>query len=315
MKRKRNDPVDTVHIQTAPIEGALEIGLVDGMPKHVKPHPKGMFPLHFTQVYVGRCGSGKTNCALQLIKQYLDHESFSKAYWVSPTADETGGLKSLKLPIEDIYNYDRIKSNPRGVIDEILTRIKADSNLYDRNEEYKKIYAKYIKIKNSKLEWYELQSTLGPAEFRLLREANFGPPLKLPFPSPLVVLDDLSHSNVYDRGNSNTFINLLLRHRHVWHYGLSIIMMAQNFKSIPKALRQNISQYFLWQTHDSDQLDDIYREIALCTKEDFMKLYTIATSEDHDFLSVDIPAPEGKHFRHNFKEYLIPQLEPPTMAK
>ena len=133
---------------------------------------------------------------------------------------------------------------------------------------------------------------------------------RLPRPAPLLIIDDMSHSDIYTPSKKNPFINLCLRHRHLFKVGLSIFMLVQNFKTgVPKCLRQNIQQFFLWPTHDMTQLDSMYEEFAnLCTREEFVDMFKRATAERHCFMSIDLNASEPLlRFRKNFDTLLLPQ--------
>jgi hypothetical protein len=86
-------------------------------------------------------------------------------------------------------------------------------------------------------------------------------------------------------------------------------MLVQTFKTgIPKCLRQNIQQFFLWPTHDMSQLESMYDEFAnLCTKEDFLDMFVRATRNPHDFMTVDMNASEPLlRFRKCFDMMLLP---------
>ena len=84
-------------------------------------------------------------------------------------------------------------------------------------------------------------------------------------------------------------------------------MATQTFRTgLPKALRQNVTQMFIWPTKDQTQRDAIYHEIAnLVDKEEFESLYDEATKEPHSFLTIDSNAPHPSlQFRKNFDTYL-----------
>ena len=85
-------------------------------------------------------------------------------------------------------------------------------------------------------------------------------------------------------------------------------MAAQTFRTgIPKAIRQNIQQFFIWKTKDLTQLEAIYEEVAnLATKEEFLEMYHRATSGPYGFLTVDNnPKHHLLQFRKNFDVVLL----------
>ena len=87
-------------------------------------------------------------------------------------------------------------------------------------------------------------------------------------------------------------------------------MLVQNYKTgVPKCLRQNIQQFFLWPTHDMTQLESMYEEFAnLCSKEEFISMFKKCTAERHSFMSIDLNASEPLlRFRKCFDQMLLPQ--------
>jgi hypothetical protein len=86
-------------------------------------------------------------------------------------------------------------------------------------------------------------------------------------------------------------------------------MLVQTFKTgIPKCLRQNIQQFFLWPTHDMSQLDSMYEEFAnLCSYDDFVSMFQRCTAERHNFMTIDLNAREPLlSFRKCFDEIIFP---------
>ena len=87
------------------------------------------------------------------------------------------------------------------------------------------------------------------------------------------------------------------------------MMAAQTFLTgLPKALRQNVTQLFIWPTKDETQLMAIYHEVAnLVDKENFMELYKKATKTPHSFLTIDNnPRHPSLQFRKDFNKFLVP---------
>ena len=258
--------------------------------------PPELFKLHSLMAFVGHRGSGKTHAIVNLTKRYLDEGSFTRVFVISPTYESNPVFHVLKIDEDDVYT-DHM--NALAAIEKILKKTKEDSDDYDDYEEYMKAYRKWKR-----------GDSLTNDEYTLLDNNNFEkPPEVIPRPSPLLIIDDMSHSDIYSTSRQNPFINLCLRHRHINHgKGITIMMAAQTFRSgIPLPLRQNIQQYFIWPTHDSGQLDAVYHEIAnLVDQETFMKIYHEATKEPHSFLSIDTCNTPDKQFRKNFDIAIIP---------
>ena len=62
-------------------------------------------------------------------------------------------------------------------------------------------------------------------ERTMLENTNYQKPPEVPRPSPLLIVDDMSHSQIYSTSRQNPFINLCLRHRHINHgKGITIFL-------------------------------------------------------------------------------------------
>ena len=241
---------------------------------------------------------GKTHAIVNLAKHYLDEGSFTRVFVISPTYESNPVFHVLHVAEEDVFT-DHL--NSIAAIEKILAATAKDSDDYDNYEEYMHAFRKWKQGRR-----------LHQDERNMLENNDFQkPPEVIPRPSPLLIIDDMSHSDIYSTSRQNPFINLCLRHRHINHgKGITIYMAAQTFRSgIPLPLRQNIQQYFIWPTHDSGQLDAIYHEVAnLVNEETFMALYHEATKYPHSFLTIDTNSPPEKQFRRNFDVTLTPKL-------
>lgn len=268
--------------------------------KTPKVHPS-LFTLHTLAAFIGPRGSGKTNAAILLATKYLEDGSFNRVFIMSPTIESNRIFDLLEAEPEDIFkNIHTCLAD----LEIILGRVKEMMVEYEKAKEYNNIYKR----------WKLFEKGKGPSptvkEYNLLENNNFRPGEKVPRPSPLLIIDDMSHSDIYTPSKKNSFINLCLRHRHLHQCGISIFMLVQTFKTgIPKCLRQNIQQFFLWPTHDMSQLQSMYEEFAnLCTYEDFEDMYHRCTAQRHDFMSIDLNAKDDlMRFRKCFDEMVLPK--------
>jgi len=152
--------------------------------KKVPPYPKHLFPLHTMIYFVGPCGVGKTNAASLLAHEYMEAESFNRIFILSPTYEYNDALKKLKPDPDDVYSN---KDDPVAAINAIDLKVKKMSQQYEFLVKYKEIYNKWKNKEKLKL-----------AEMSLLNDYNFAPPpKKIPFPSPLLIIDDMSHTKLY----------------------------------------------------------------------------------------------------------------------
>lgn len=261
--------------------------------------PPGLFKLHSLMAFIGCRGSGKTNAAVLLARRYIDEGVFNRIFLISPTYESNPQFATLEPAEEDVYQ--RINEAVEDLND-ILKKVEDDANAYHKLQGYKEAYIRWKRNRAS----FE--------DITLLEANNFAIPPKIPKPCPLLIIDDMSHSPLYQPSQKNGFINLCLRHRHLHKVGITIFMLVQNFKSgIPKCLRQNVQQYFIWPTHDHSQLETMYEEFAnVCTWEQFFHVYREATREPHAFLTIDLnPTNETERFRKNFDTALVvPQINP-----
>jgi len=277
----------------------IKDGLKNGPVKHKKiktpDAPAQLFPLHTLCAFIGMRGSGKTHAMVNLAKRYLDEGSFNRVFIISPTYESNPIFHVLHIDPEDVYS--NLHTSIQDIAN-ILQKCKKDSDDYDDYHVYMKAYIKWKKDMKLTLE-----------ERTMLENADYHKPPAIPRPSPLLIVDDMSHSEIYSTSRQNPFINLCLRHRHINHgKGITIFLAAQTFRSgIPLALRQNIQQYFIWPTKDETQLEAIYHEVAnLIDHDTFLKLYKKATQDPHDFLTIDNNPPKPVlQFRRNFDTFLL----------
>jgi len=203
-------------------------------------------------------------------------------------------LKVLKADPEDIYQDRR---NALGAVEEITFKVKKMADDYELEKRYKRIYKRYQKGKASFND-----------KFILAQQKYRKPPKKIVFPSPCLIIDDMSHSNLYVSSIKNDFTNLVLRHRHLHGLGLTIFMLVQTFNTgAQKALRQQGRQFFIFPTHDYSQLESMYKTLASnITYDEFISIYKKAIKgSKHNFLTIDMRAEdENKMFRRNFDEFL-----------
>ncbi len=276
------------------IPGADPNELIECIEKIKIPIPDWAFRLHTTSVFVAPCDSGKTNAVIRLAHAYQEHGSFNRIIVCSPTFESNEAFKLLHIRQEDIYSGNRVLKDGVGCVQEIEQKIKALAAEYTKYEQYVLAYRAW------------LRGEANANQETLLANNSFEEPEYIERPRILLILDDLSHTGIFSVSRANDFNNLLLRHRHVFGLGLSIFICVQTFTTgVPKHLRQNINQFFLWKTHDATQLKSIYEQVAQgCKKEEFLQAFAYATEIPHHFLTVDRRSKEHSVFRKNFNEEL-----------
>ena len=260
--------------------------------------PQELFRLHTLAAFFGPRGSGKTNGAVLLAKRYIEYGSFTRVYIISPTYESNPAFEVLGAEPEDVYTDI---GTVVAAIQEIITKVETAADVYRDEMEYTDMYDRAAEDKK-----------ITAAEQIRLEKEGYREPLPMEKPYPLIIIDDCSHSQIYSTSRSNPFVNLCLRHRHIGGegFGCSIFMLVQNFKTgVPKPIRQNLQQFFIWRTADRSQLEAMWDEFAnLIDLESFVRLYHLAVDADrHDFMTVDMnPANEEiGNFRRNFDTALV----------
>jgi hypothetical protein len=82
-------------------------------------------------------------------------------------------------------------------------------------------------------------------------------------------------------------------------------MLSQNMRSIPKALRSNVSLWWVSRFEGKKQQNDIYEELGGTLREDrFYALYDYSTLQPHGALVIDYSKDRQHQFCANFKEYI-----------
>jgi hypothetical protein len=262
----------------------VNLGTVPHHPneKHRVPLPDGVPRPPILGMFVAKRGQGKSTAAVRLLKYYIDHsppvfhQKFT--YVVSPTAESQKHLWDHLGLEEDNVFVASTEKQVRGIIDDIVVKLKEEKLKYDEDQDYIKAYRKLLR-----------GAELTPRE-ELLLDMRDCQPLEnpTPWPRPMLILDDLSHMKVMDRP---WFISLCLRHRHLaGGVSLSMIAICQSLRGgLSRVVRQNCSLICLWSTHDKTALDDLYQECShLLDKPEFEAVFHAATEDFHDFLAVDL---------------------------
>ena len=161
--------------------------------------PPELFKLHTLCAFIGHRGSGKTHAIVNLTKRYLDEGSFNRIFVISPTYDSNPVFHTLEIDDGDVY---KDHNNAIAAIFTILEKTKKDSDEYDKYEEYMNAFRR----------WHRGKS-ISSDEHTMLENNNFEKPPTVPRPSPLLIIDDMSHSDIYSTSRQNPFINHCLRHR------------------------------------------------------------------------------------------------------
>jgi hypothetical protein len=243
------------------------------------------------------------------VSTYKNHFVYKKKYKQFEQAKKNG------------MNYSDMQKKDRDYMEEMQTKIaKMYMDLQLRMEYLEDKISPADREMALKAEFPNvIQNPMVSAMNNPLMDVENWPVFMFPYeilkPAPVLFIDDMSHSDIYSTSRVNPLVNLCLRHRHLGGagFGVSIYFAVQTFKTgVPKALRNNCQQFFIFQGSDISVLESMYEEFAgLCSKDQFYELYEKAIGEDpasHHFLTVDKNASDyTRVFRRDFHEILIIQ--------
>ena len=89
------------------------------------------------------------------------------------------------------------------------------------------------------------------------------------------------------------------------HLKTSFIFVSQNYKSIPRLLRNNNSGLILFQTPNDRELMMVYEEnSAFLSKDDWMKLYNYIMQGPYNFMYINYQNKKGRQICLNFEKIL-----------
>jgi len=117
----------------------------------------------------------------------------------------------------------------------------------------------------------------------------------------LVCYDDcISHRNFF---KSESILTCLFLSRH---YKISLIITSQNYKTMPLALRNNMSFICLWITYNTDQLKAIYEENGVSGNfKQFLEIYkTTCEFKPFHFMVINYQNPPAFRLQSGFEEFI-----------
>lgn len=249
---------------------------------------KSLPSLFNTQLYIGSKGTGKSYKLTQLLKMYEqskikdenDIEYEMRIILICPTANSGANEVYKTLKFLDLENDVHINYSD-DLITEIMDDIKEKQNEYELFLNYKKIYEKFLKIKNlEKLDINELE---------ILEENSFLPPNEIFIEKKpkitWIIFDDLIGLGAFNKKSKSILSNLTIKHRHL---NTNLIFTTQSYRQIPPTIRTNIDIYCIFKSSSYNEiLNKIYDDISGYVKLDnFIELYEYATENKNDCLTI-----------------------------
>lgn len=255
---------------------------------------------------IGCRGSGKTWSVVKMLSNaeksgFINPETGGKCairhILFSPTIEGNPIFKTLKyLDEEDMYDdYSEDK------LLEILEELKEERRYTKEYAEYVKVFKQYARMTPEQfLEWNDKEAII------LLMSKNFMHYKDIPKPKyphscvVNIILDDvLANKDAFSSRKSSVLNKAVLNGRH---YGVNIIICAQNLKGVTKCIRANTQVWILFNFKSMKIiLDDIFPEFSgTVNEEQFLDLYNYATKDEHDALVIDEKDERGVMFKKNF---------------
>lgn len=118
----------------------------------------------------------------------------------------------------------------------------------------------------------------------------------------LLVFDDALglDNSLFKRNSLFSKLNTMNRHLNI-----SIIVVSQAYKQIPRTIRVNMSNYVVFEIANQQEIKLFYEENNnSLTFQDWYDKYRQATNEPYSFLYINYQAPKGKRLMKRFEELL-----------
>jgi hypothetical protein len=289
--------------------------------KHVKYNPpepknKSLPPCWFSFMSCSVKNSGKTYNVIQLLTAYensgitQDGEEcvMRTIYYSGSTATSKNNaiIRTLKsLAPEDIYDIDGANVN---VLKEVYDDCLREKQEIEKYVEYEEIWNKWKRIG---------EDNLTALELLILDEKDFVSPNKLEdkplYKRPRVVFmvfDDLiSNPSVFNLRKGNFLNKLIPLHRHDAPnlVPVNILLISQNWNSIPPIIRKNIDIFVLCKTANSQKLlESVINEVGgVISMKDLERMYFYATSFPFGTLIINLHPREEIRFRLGWQTELM----------
>jgi hypothetical protein len=227
-------------------------------------------------------GGGKSVLAVAMIQKLRREGSINRVFVISPTAASNAVYDAICTDPARDWKLDL--KHTAAVFDDVKnieTAIEADAAKYYDDLEYMATRIKYCDgAPLSAVEEHLLESR-GFEEVRAVR------------PSPVLFVDDAVSSHIFSNHPRNYFTQLAIRCRHVGlGTGCSIVLATQGIKMIPRPIRLNATNWFVWRTSSRKEKQILYEEVAsaFMGAEQFERSFDLMTALPYSYMHIDCGA-------------------------
>jgi|WetSurMetagenome_2_1015567.scaffolds.fasta_scaffold00451_14 hypothetical protein len=119
----------------------------------------------------------------------------------------------------------------------------------------------------------------------------------------LIIFDDLVGSTLFSGRRQNPFKKINTTHRH---WSMSMIMVSQAYKEIPKTVRTNFSAIIIFEIPNQKELEVIYDDHPMHLDfKQWTKVYEYATTGAFNYLYINYQRPKELRMMKNFTKVIF----------
>jgi hypothetical protein len=267
--------------------------------KAPQPNNKSLPPLWFSMISASPKGAGKTYNTIQLLTAYEesgftydDEVAEMRVIWFSGAtafSKQNAIIRTLKTLHED--DIHEVNDKNSEIFQEVYDKILTEKQEIEKFNEYRDVYKKFIKGDINKLSDIELM-LLEDKEYIDPNDDPDAPKWKVPRIT-FFVLDDLIANPVVFGYRKNNWINkLVIKHRHDSDVlvPINLIMISQNFKSVPTIIRKNSDMFVLLKNSNRKKIiEQVSDEVgSILSIDDFTKYYDYITNIPYGSLIINV---------------------------
>lgn len=282
------------------------LAVVDITPKHVKEHPRmkyDVLPQHeFSMLVIAPKGSGKTNFICNLLLNHM------KGYFhaidiCSTTVDgdaKWSAVKKAKGILVENKKLKKFRSKMKGTqrakIPEVvhksghkenMTGEKAFDGKLPKETFFEDIDEVVVRMDKAMEQITQLKKDLGEKnedDAKFLADRR------------LVIIDD--KAGCFGSGKTNPLAHKVMLHRH---HNYSMILVTQQYKSIPNQIRTNTNAKILFDIPNANEVAAIYDENPACLHEDqWYSWYNYCMRIPYAFMYINDKFPKFQQVYCNF---------------